>query len=89
MLLTPHRFALVMALAISTVSLSPAYAQGEFDYLHHHSQPDDTEDAEWYEVPEVDTPLVDGYLIQKATSYNGLQLAAVLDPALTKLMTPN
>ena len=86
MLLTPHRFALVMALAISTVSLSPAYARGEFDYLHHHSQPDDTEDAEWYEVPEVDTPLVDGYLIQKATSYNGLQLAAVLDPALTKLM---
>lgn len=82
MLLTPHRFALVMALAISTTSLSTAYARGGADYL----KDDDTEDAEWYEVPKVDTSPVDGYLIQKATSYNGLQVAAVLDSAMADLM---
>ena len=84
--LTHHRFALLIALTISAASLQPAYARGDiastpsvFDPLPAFN------DAGFY-TPVEQAPSIDGYLTRQATTHNGLQVAKVLEPALSRLL---
>lgn len=78
---TLPQFALVTALVIGAVCVQPIHAQGS-----HRVQPDDVIEAEWYEIPEVQAAPIDGYLTEKATTHNGLQVAKALEPALERLL---
>lgn len=83
---TPHRVALVIALALSTASLQTAQARGDIEYRPYWYQPYDPLDDDWFYTPEPKALPLDGYLIRKATSHNGLQVAKVLEPALIRLL---
>ncbi|KAB0518069.1 autotransporter domain-containing protein [Pseudomonas extremorientalis] len=83
---TPHRVALVIALALSATSLQSAQAQGDIEYTPYWYQPYDALDADWFYTPEPKALPLDGYLTRKATSHNGLQVAKVLEPALIRLL---
>ena len=49
-------------------------------------QPYDAFDDEWSYLPETEGVPIDGHFTRQATSYNGLQVAKVLEPALTRLL---
>ncbi|AIB39404.1 MULTISPECIES: autotransporter outer membrane beta-barrel domain-containing protein [Pseudomonas] len=83
---TQHRLALVIALALSAASLQTAQARGDIEYLPYPFQPDDALPDAWPYEPEANAEPLDGYLTQKATSHNGLQVAKVLEPALIRLL---
>ncbi|BDB16754.1 hypothetical protein cym2001_01190 [Pseudomonas sp. CYM-20-01] len=83
---TPHRVALVIALALSAASLQTAQARGDIEYTPYWYQPYDALDDAWVYVPETKAAPLDGYLTRKATSHNGLQVAKVLEPALIRLL---
>lgn len=83
---TQHRLALVIALALSAASLQHAHARGDIEYAPYSFQPYDALPDEWYYDPEIEAAPIDGYLTQKATSHNGLQVAKVLEPALIRLL---
>ncbi|MGH8448051.1 autotransporter outer membrane beta-barrel domain-containing protein [Pseudomonas sp.] len=83
---TPHRVALVIALALSAASLQTAQARGDIEYTPYWYQPYDALDDAWVYVPETKATPLDGYLTRKATSHNGLQVAKVLEPALIRLL---
>lgn len=83
---TPPRFALVMALAISAASLQHAQARGDIEYRPYHFQPYEALDNEWADAASEKAEPIDGYLTQRATTHNGLQLAKALEPALVQLL---
>ncbi|WPN23704.1 autotransporter outer membrane beta-barrel domain-containing protein [Pseudomonas marginalis] len=84
---TPHRFALVIALALSTASLQPAHARGDIEYKPYPHPYYDAQPDPWPPVePDIESTPLDGYLTQKATSRNGLQVAKVLEPGLIRLL---
>lgn len=82
---TPHRLALVIALALNAASLQPAHARGDIEYTPYPSQPYDALPDAWFYEPAAEVEPLNGYLTRKATSHNGLQVAKVLDPALIRL----
>lgn len=85
---TPHRVALVIALAFSAASLQTAQARGDIEYRPNRPQPYDALPAGWpYKPPpKTEAQPLEGYLTGKATSHNGLQVAKVLEPALIRLL---
>ncbi len=82
---TPHRVALVIALALSAASLQTAQARGDIEYRPYRLLPVDAP-IDWDDEPEVESVPLTGYLTRKATSHNGLQVAKVLEPALIRLL---
>lgn len=78
---TPYRTVLVISLALAA-SLQQAQARdpisspADYDWLND----------EWFSPPENKAAPIDGSLTQKATTHNGLQVAKVLEPALTRLL---
>ncbi|MBI6632719.1 autotransporter outer membrane beta-barrel domain-containing protein [Pseudomonas paralactis] len=85
---TPQRIAALISLAIA-VSVQPAHARGDIEYRPY--QPYDLIDAQWAFEDEFDTPPTPGpyagYLIGQASTYNGVQVAKVLEPALLELLS--
>ncbi len=83
---TQHRLALVIALALSAACLQPAQARGDIEFTPYAFQPYGALPDERHDESEVEADPLDGYLTQKATSHNGLQVAKVLEPALIRLL---
>lgn len=83
---TQHKLAFVIALALSAASLQSAQARGDIGYNPYAFQPYDALPDEWYDESEIEAAPLDSYLTQRATSHNGLQVAKVLEPALTRLL---
>lgn len=83
---TQHKLAFVIALALSAASLQSAQARGDIGYNPYAFQPYDALPNEWYDESEIEAAPLDSYLTQRATSHNGLQVAKVLEPALTRLL---
>ncbi|AZE86662.1 Outer membrane autotransporter barrel [Pseudomonas orientalis] len=85
----PSRIAALISLAVA-ISAQSAQARGDIEYRPFFYQPYDSADAEWVFEPESDAPPSPppyaGYLIGQATSYNGVQVAKVLEPALLDLL---
>ncbi|MFL1499690.1 autotransporter domain-containing protein [Pseudomonas sp. S191] len=86
---THHRLALVLALALSATSLPYAQARGDIEYAPYTSHPYDAIDDNWLQKPPQQAAPVKGDLTGQATSYNGLQIAKVLEPALMGLLEPD
>lgn len=87
---TPQRIAAFISLAVA-VSVQPAQARGDTEYTPFSNQAYDSLDADWFLEPEPGTPPIPdpyaGHLIGRASSYNGVQVAKVLEPALLELLT--
>lgn len=88
---THYRLALVMALAISTVSLQCAQARGDIPFTPHVFDPVPAANDDIFYTPPERPPSepalsLDGYLTRQATTRNGLQVAKVLEPVLTQLL---
>ena len=83
---THHRLALLMALAISAASLQSAQAQGDIAFTPYVFDPLPALNNAWFYTPPVQAPSIDGYLTRQATTHNGLQVAKVLEPALSRLL---
>ncbi|MBX7279150.1 autotransporter outer membrane beta-barrel domain-containing protein [Pseudomonas sp. ERGC3:01] len=83
---THHRIALLMALAISAASLQSAQAQGDIAFTPYVFDPLPAFNNAWFYTPPVQAPSIDGYLTRQATTHNGLQVAKVLEPALSRLL---
>ena len=86
---TSQRIAAFISLVIA-VSVQPAQARGDIEYTSFSYQPYDSLDTEWAFEPEVGTPPIPGpypgYFIGQASTYNGVQVAKVLEPALLELL---
>ncbi|OAE11098.1 autotransporter outer membrane beta-barrel domain-containing protein [Pseudomonas simiae] len=83
---THHRLALLMALAISAASLQSAHAQGGVAFTPYVFDPLPALNDAWVYTPPEQAPSIDGYLTRQATTHNGLQVAKVLEPALSRLL---
>ncbi|AMN78001.1 autotransporter outer membrane beta-barrel domain-containing protein [Pseudomonas azotoformans] len=83
--IAPRRIALYISLAVAT-SLPLAQARGDIEYMPYWYPPYDALDDEWSYSPETEGVPIDGHFTRQATSYNGLQVAKVLEPALTRLL---
>lgn len=82
---TPYRTVLVISLAVAA-SLQQAQAQESIDPLSYAFKPYDLFDDEWFYTPNAKAAPIDGSLTRQATTHNGLQVAKVLEPALTRLL---
>jgi outer membrane autotransporter protein len=85
----PSRVAAFISLAVA-ISVQPAQARGDIEYRPFFHHPYDSIDTEWAIEPKLGTPPSPppyaGYLIGQATTYNGVQVAKVLEPALLELL---
>ncbi|MDO4237126.1 autotransporter domain-containing protein [Pseudomonas sp.] len=86
----PSRIAALISLAVA-ITVQPAQARGDIEYRPFFHQPYDSAETEWAFEPKLNTPPSPppyaGYLIGQATSYNGVKVAKVLEPALLDLLT--
>ena len=83
--ITPRRIALLISLAVAA-SLQYAQARGDIEYMPYWPHPYDALDNEWGYEPEIEAAPIDGYFTRQATTYNGLQVAKVLEPAVVRLL---
>jgi outer membrane autotransporter protein len=83
--ITPRRIALFISLAVAA-SLPHAQARGDIEYMPYWPHPYDALDDEWAYEPEIEAAPIDGYFTRQATTYNGLQVAKVLEPAVIRLL---
>lgn len=81
----PRRIVFAIGL-LAAASLQHAHARGDIEYMPYWYQPYDALPFEYYDIPEVKNPALDGYLLGQATTHNGRQVAKVLEPALTRLL---
>ncbi|UII71526.1 autotransporter outer membrane beta-barrel domain-containing protein [Pseudomonas sp. HN11] len=84
--ISPRKIVLCISLA-ATASLPQAQARGDIEYMPYWNQPYEALDDDWSYLPELETSPIDSHLTRQATTYNGLQVAKVLEPALARLRT--
>ena len=77
--ITPRSIVLFISLAVAA-SLQHAQARGDIEYQPYWAHPYAALDGEWAYEPKP----IDGYITRQATTYNGLQVAKVLEPALVR-----
>ena len=82
---TPRRIAFFISLALAA-SLPHAQARGDIEYMPYWTHPYDALDDEWAYEPDIEAAPIDGYFTRQATTYNGLQVAKVLEPAVIRLL---
>ena len=83
--ITPRRIAFFISLAVAA-SLPHAQARGDIEYMPYWPHPYDALDDEWAYEPETEATPIDGSFTRQATTYNGLQVARVLEPAVIRLL---
>ncbi|WAT28681.1 autotransporter outer membrane beta-barrel domain-containing protein [Pseudomonas sp. GXZC] len=83
--ITPRRIVLFISLAVAA-SLQPANARGDMEEASYQYQLFDPFDPDWTFAPYRPAIPAAGHLTGQATSYNGLQVAKVLEPALARLL---
>ena len=83
--ITSPRIVLAISLA-AAVSLPHAQARGDIGYSPYGYHPYDALDDAWTGIPETEAAPIDGYFTGQSTTYNGRQVAKVLEPALTRLL---
>ncbi|MGY2399215.1 autotransporter outer membrane beta-barrel domain-containing protein [Pseudomonas sp. SDO5271_S396] len=83
--ITPRKLIPVIGFALA-VSIQYAQARGDISYLPYWDLDYEAPADEWRSAPLMEASPLDGYLTRQATSYNGLQVAQVLEPALTRLL---
>lgn len=84
MLFTPYRIALAISLALAA-SLQPAHASCNAECATKRFNPYDGLDDYYADEVKVAAP-VDSHLTRQANTRNGLAVATVLEPALTRLL---
>lgn len=83
--ITPRSIVLFISLAVAA-SLQHAQARGDIEYRPYWVHPYDAlDDARAYE-PGTEGKPIDSNFTRKATTYNGLQVAKVLEPAVIRLL---
>ncbi|NVZ68098.1 autotransporter outer membrane beta-barrel domain-containing protein [Pseudomonas costantinii] len=80
---TPQKLALVITFIVGVTATQ--LVQAQFGKPHQFELDFPANDP-WFQIPVVEAASIDGYLTRQATTHNGLQVANVLEPALTSLL---